>query len=73
MEFSAGVAGLTLFGYWLDHKFGLTPWGVLIGSAVGLVGGTYNLIRATLPFVRPQEEKRPESEALPDEEKGISR
>jgi ATP synthase protein I len=44
-EFAAAVAGLTLVGYWIDRHFGSEPWGLLVGLALGLVGGTYNLIR----------------------------
>jgi ATP synthase protein I len=54
IEFAAAVAGLTLLGYWIDRRFGSAPWGVLIGAAIGLVGGTYNLIRqATAKPSRP--------------------
>lgn len=45
MEFAAAVAGLSLAGYWIDRHFGSGPWGLLAGAALGLVGGTYNLIR----------------------------
>jgi F0F1-type ATP synthase assembly protein I len=45
MEFAAAVAGLSLAGYWIDRHYGSEPWGVLAGAALGLIGGTYNLIR----------------------------
>lgn len=45
MEFAAAVAGLSLAGYWIDRHYGSGPWGLLAGAALGLVGGTYNLIR----------------------------
>lgn len=45
MEFAAAVAGLSLLGYWIDRHYGSSPWGLLICAALGLVGGTYNLIR----------------------------
>lgn len=47
-EFAAAVAGLTLVGYWIDRHYDSAPWGLLIGAAVGLIGGTYNIIRAAL-------------------------
>lgn len=57
LEFAAAVAGLTLLGYWIDRRFGSAPWGVLIGAAIGLIGGTYNLIRqATAKPSRPARE-----------------
>jgi F0F1-type ATP synthase assembly protein I len=48
LEFAAAVAGLSLLGYWIDRHFGTGPWGLLIGAGIGLVGGTYNLIRDAL-------------------------
>jgi F0F1-type ATP synthase assembly protein I len=46
-EFVAAVVGFTLVGYWVDRHYGSTPAGILIGLALGLIGATYNLIRAT--------------------------
>ena len=47
-ELAAAVAGFTLIGYWWDRHFGTSPWGLLTGIALGLIGGTYNLIRQSL-------------------------
>ena len=47
-EMAAAVAGFTLIGYWWDRHFGSSPWGLLTGAALGLIGGTYNLIRQSL-------------------------
>jgi F0F1-type ATP synthase assembly protein I len=51
-ELAGAVAGFTLVGYWVDHHFRTFPWGVLIGLALGLVGGMYNLIRESLAASR---------------------
>jgi F0F1-type ATP synthase assembly protein I len=40
------VAGLAFFGYWIGRYYGNGALGLLIGAAVGIVGGMYNLIRA---------------------------
>ena len=53
IEFAAAVGGFALVGYWIDEKFDSRPWGLLIGVALGLIGGTYNLIRASLAAFRP--------------------
>ena len=53
VEFAAAVAGLTLLGYWFDRHFGTRPWALLIGAALGLIGGMYNLLRETLTAVKP--------------------
>jgi F0F1-type ATP synthase assembly protein I len=47
-ELVAAVAGFTLVGFWVDHHYHSAPWGLLVGFALGLVGGMYNLIRETL-------------------------
>lgn len=48
VELAAAVIGFTLAGYWWDRHFHSSPWGLLIGIALGLIGGTYNLIRQSL-------------------------
>lgn len=44
-EFAAAVCGFTLIGYWIDRHYDSGPTGVLVGAALGIVGGGYNLIR----------------------------
>jgi F0F1-type ATP synthase assembly protein I len=48
----AAVLGFTLAGYWLDGHFGTGPWGTLAGVFLGLIGGTYNMIRRSLLATR---------------------
>jgi ATP synthase protein I len=52
MELAGAVVGFTLLGYWIDRHFGSGPWGLLICVALGLVGGMYNMIRASLAASR---------------------
>lgn len=48
IEVAVGV-GLGLFiGSWLDRRYGWQPWGMLIGSMLGLATGLYLLIRQSL-------------------------
>ncbi len=47
-EFAAAVGGCTLVGYWIGNHYGRADLGVLAGAVFGLIGGMYNLIRATL-------------------------
>lgn len=35
-------------GWWLDEKFGWSPWGVLVGTMLGLASGMYLLLKQTL-------------------------
>jgi F0F1-type ATP synthase assembly protein I len=37
------VAPIVL-GLWLDHKFEIGPWGVIVGAVLGLVGGLAHLV-----------------------------
>jgi F0F1-type ATP synthase assembly protein I len=52
LELAGATAGLALVGYWIDGKFGTSPWGILGGVIIGLVGGLYNLVRESLEAVR---------------------
>jgi F0F1-type ATP synthase assembly protein I len=40
-----GVALGVFIGNWLDTKYGWSPWGVVVGSMLGLASGMYLLIR----------------------------
>ena len=52
LELAGATAGLALVGYWIDGRFGTSPWGILGGVVIGLVGGLYNLVRESLEAVR---------------------
>lgn len=48
LEMAVGV-GLGYFvGNWLDKKYGWAPWGVLVGSLLGMAAGMYLLIKQAL-------------------------
>lgn len=44
-ELAAAIIGMTLIGYLIDRFGGTSPWGVLGGAAVGILGGGYNFIK----------------------------
>lgn len=44
-ELAASVAGTLLLGYFLDQHFKTSPWLLLVGATVGLIGGFYNFIK----------------------------
>jgi F0F1-type ATP synthase assembly protein I len=52
LELAGATAGLALVGYWIDGKFGTSPWGILAGVFIGIIGGLYNLVRESLAAVR---------------------
>jgi F0F1-type ATP synthase assembly protein I len=52
LELAGATAGLALVGYWLDQRFGTSPWGVLGGFVIGIGGGMYNLVKESLEAIR---------------------
>ena len=47
-ELAASIAGGALIGWWIDRQLGSAPKALIVLSAVGIVGGLYNLIRQAL-------------------------
>jgi F0F1-type ATP synthase assembly protein I len=64
LELAGAIAGLAFLGYWIDGRFGTTPWGIVGGVVLGLVGGLYNLVRESLAAVR---ESQAEDKSAADE------
>ena len=52
LELAGATAGLALAGYWIDGKFGSSPWGMLTGVIIGIVGGLYNLVKESQAAIR---------------------
>ena len=52
LELAGAMAGLALIGYWVDGRFGTTPWGIIGGVVIGLVGGLYNMVSESLQAVK---------------------
>jgi len=57
-ELIGAVGALSLFGYWIDRHFGTTPWGLIIGALIGIIGGLWNLIREALIMSRESTQAR---------------
>jgi F0F1-type ATP synthase assembly protein I len=47
-ELAAAVAGFMLVGRWIGGYYGNARLGIVIGAVLGIVGGMYNLVRASL-------------------------
>ena len=58
LELAGATAGLALIGYWIDGRFGTSPWGIVAGVVIGLVGGLYNMVRESLDAVREAQDRR---------------
>ena len=69
-ELAAAVGGFAVVGHLIDRSRGSHPKGLLIGAILGLIGGMYNLIRASLAAGREaraeDQERRQENEAGPE-------
>ncbi|MEO7972804.1 MAG: AtpZ/AtpI family protein, partial [Thermoanaerobaculia bacterium] len=48
LELAAAVGGFAFIGFLIDRHYGSKPVGLLVGALLGLVGGFYNLIKASL-------------------------
>ena len=61
-NFVAAVAVFALIGFWLiDPYFGTEPWGLVVCVMLGLVGGTYNLIRESMAAFKDMDQQDPKS------------
>lgn len=73
LTFAVTVALFALGGHWLDGRAGTSPLFVLVGTLLGILGGTIHLLRVlapeTLPFAR---KARPTRQANADREAGTS-
>lgn len=53
IEFAGAVGGFTLLGYWIDRHWQIEGHrGLLICAVLGLIGGTYNMVRRALQASR---------------------
>jgi F0F1-type ATP synthase assembly protein I len=57
IEFVAAIAGFALLGYWVDRRWNISPWGLVIGAVLGLIGGMYNMIRESLGAFKAPEDR----------------
>lgn len=48
LQFAVTVGLFAWLGYWLDGKYGWTPWGVTIGSLFGVAAGSYHFLKEVL-------------------------
>lgn len=59
LEFAGVVAVFAYLGYKADERWHWSPWGVLIGTAIGVAGGIYWLAREGMRMMR--DSSRPQS------------
>ena len=47
-QYAASIIVCLLIGWWLDSKFGTSPWLVVTGVILGAVSGFYSLYRTLI-------------------------
>jgi len=52
LSFVLAIVLGTAAGWWLDQQVGSSPWGFLIGFALGLVAGVLNVFRITKQYMK---------------------
>lgn len=57
-ELAGSIAGGALIGWWLDRQLGTAPWALTVATAIGVLGGLYNLIRTALRAGQEAEAER---------------
>ncbi len=52
LDLAIVVGGFAAIGWWLDRRYGWSPWGTLTGALLGIVGGLTNFVRAARMVTR---------------------
>jgi ATP synthase protein I len=48
LQVAIGVGLGCAVGWWLDKRFGWSPWGIVVGAMLGLAAGMYLMIKEAL-------------------------
>jgi F0F1-type ATP synthase assembly protein I len=56
-QLAAGVTVFFFIGYWLDGKFGTSPWCAVGGGALGAAGGLTKFVRDALSLGKKADEE----------------
>jgi F0F1-type ATP synthase assembly protein I len=48
MQLAATVGLFALLGWWLDGKFGWTPWGLVACGSFGTLAGLYHFLKGAM-------------------------
>ena len=67
LAFAAAVALFAWGGHWLDGRFDTSPLFLILGAALGVLGGFLHLIRKLAPDLLPfgRDRKRRDDEPSP--------
>jgi ATP synthase protein I len=48
LEVAVGTGLGAAVGFWIDKRFSISPWGLIIGCVLGLAAGMYLLLKEAL-------------------------
>ena len=65
-EIGLTVSVLALIGWWLDERWGTTPWLTLSGVAMATIGLTYKLLRLSASM---DDQRKPANQRKPDDQR----
>lgn len=57
LQLAIGVVVFFFLGQWLDSRFGTSPWLMIVGIFIGVVGGLISFIRTAMRLGREEDEE----------------
>lgn len=66
-EFVAVFGIFATLGYWIDSSWDSSPWGLIVGAALGLIGGMYKLVKTSLAAFEDSSDRRPDRDERSDQ------
>jgi F0F1-type ATP synthase assembly protein I len=66
-NFVAGFGVFAFLGWSVDWYWGTDPWGVITGATLGLIGSTYNLIKASYSAFEDSSDRRRDRDEQSDQ------
>ncbi len=66
-NFVAAFCAFAALGYLVDSYWDSSPWGLIVGAALGLIGGMYNLIKASHAVFEDSSDQRSDHDERSDQ------
>lgn len=60
IQLAATIVILFFLGHWLDKQLDTTPWLMIVGGAVGIVGGLLKFVRTVCEVSKKEEQEKKE-------------